>query len=92
MIYSTVIDPVIKTKRVNAMPLVGGAGEIQDLGYIEKKVYRFFWITTFELQAEIDAVVDDGWVLDGDPSRSLVHQAIPDLFNAEASFYRFVAL
>lgn len=91
MAYSTVIDPVIKTKRVNAMPLVGGAGEIQNLGYIEKKAYRFFWITTSELQAEIDAVVNDDWVLDGDPSRSSVHQAIPDLFNAEVNFYRFTA-
>ena len=92
MTYSTVIDPAIKTKRVNAMPLVGGAGEIQDLGYIEKKTYRFFWITTSEFQTEIDAVVNDGWVLDGDPSRSLVHQVIPDLFNAEVTFYRFIAI
>lgn len=92
MAYSTVIDPVIKTKRVNAMPLIGGAGEIQDLGYIEKKAYRFFWINTSELQTEIDAIVDSGWVLEGDPNRTLVHQAIPDLFNAEATFYRFVAL
>ena len=46
MAYSKVIKPVIKIKRVNAMPLIGGAGEIQDLGYIEKKVHMFFWIST----------------------------------------------
>ena len=92
MSYSKVIEPALKTKRVNAMPLIGGAGVIQDLGYIERKTHRFFWITTAELQVEIDAEVAAGWILDGDPSRTLVHEAIADLFNAEATYYRFIAL
>jgi len=73
------------------MPLIGGAGVIQELGYIQKKTHRFFWITTAELQAEIDTEVALGWVLDGDPSRTLVHEAIPDLFNAEATYFRYSA-
>lgn len=89
--YSKVIEPAIKTRRVNAMPLIGGAGSIQNLGYMEKKTLRFFWITTAELQAEIDTEVAAGWTLDGDPGRTLVHEAITDLFNAEATFYRFLA-
>ena len=92
MSYSKVIEPALKTKRVNAMPLIGGAGVIQDLGYIERKTHRFFWITTAELQVEIDIEVAAGWTLDGDPSRTLVHEAITDLFNAEATYYRFIAL
>lgn len=92
MSYSKVIEPALKTKRVNAMPLIGGAGVIQELGYIERKTHRFFWITTAELQAEIDAEVAAGWTLDGDPSRTLVHEAITDLFNAEVTYYRFIAL
>lgn len=92
MVYSKVIKPVIKIKRVNAMPLIGGAGEIQDLGYIEKKAHAFFWISTAELQAEIDAEVAAGWVLEGDPSRGYVHEAISDLFIVEVAYYRFVAL
>ena len=92
MSYSKVIEPALKTKRVNAMPLIGGAGVIQELGYIERKTHRFFWITTAELQAEINTEVAAGWTLDGDLSRTLVHEAIADLFNAEATYYRFIAL
>lgn len=91
MTYSKVIEPAIKTRRVNAMPLIGGAGSIQTLGYIEKKTHRFFWITTAQLQAEINAEVSGGWTIDGDPSRTLVHEAITDLFNAEVTYYRFLA-
>lgn len=91
MAYSKVEEPALKTKRVNAMPLIGGAGSIQSLGYIEKKTHRFFWITTAEYQAEIDAEVAAGWTIDGDPGRTLVHKALPDLFNAEVTYYRFLS-
>lgn len=91
MAYSKVEQPEIKTRRVNAMPLIGGAGSIQNLGYMKKKTISFFWITTAELQAEIDTEVAAGWTLDGDPGRTLVIEAIADLFNAEVTFYKFSA-
>lgn len=92
MPYSKVVEPVLKTKRVSSMPLIGGAGVIQDLGYIERITHRFFWITTAELESEIDTQVALDWVMDGDPNRVLVHNAISDLFNADVTYYRYVAL
>lgn len=93
--YSKVIDPVIKTKRTNLVPLISGSGVIQELGYVERKSYRFFWINTIELQAEIDTIqtteAEDGWALEGDPIRTPVHEVITDLFNAEIVLYRYAA-
>ena len=94
MAYSKVIDPVIKTKRTNLVPLIRGSGVVQELGYVERKIYRFFWINSVELQAEIDTIqntdVVDGWAIEGDPNRSPVHEVIVDLFNAEITLYRYV--
>jgi len=95
MEYSKVVDPVVKVKRTNLVPLIKGDGIVQELGYVERKTYRFFWINTGELQAEIDTIqtteAADGWVMEGEPARVPVHDVIVDLFNAEIILYRFVA-
>jgi len=95
MEYSKVIDPVIKTKRTSLVPLISGSGVIQELGCVERKSYRFFWINSAQLQAEIDTIqtteAEEGWALEGDPVRAPVHEVIADLFNAEVVLYRYVA-
>jgi len=93
MAYSVVVDKVLKTKRRNENPTVDGESVIQELGYIEQKTYRFYWITTEELQAEIErleAEAEDGWVIAGEVSRSPIHEAL-DLYNASVVMRRFVS-
>ncbi len=93
--YSKVIDPVVKIKRTNLVPLITGEGVVQELGYVERKMYRYFWITSAELQAEVDSIqtteAEDGWVIEGEPARVPVHNVIVDLFNVEIILYRFVS-
>jgi hypothetical protein len=91
--YSTVLDKSIKTKRRSENPTIDGESIVQELGYIETKVYRFYWITTDELQAEIaakEAEADEGWVIVGDVARTAIHEAL-DLYNAQLAMRRYVA-
>ncbi len=91
--YSKVIDSPVKTKRRSEHPVVDGTSVIQELGYIERKVYRFYWITTVQLQAEIEALeseADDGWVLSGEPSRTPIHEAL-DLYNVTVAMHRYTS-
>lgn len=95
MSYSKVVDPVVKIKRTNLVPLVNGSGVLQELGYVERKTYRFFWVNSAELQAEIDAIqvteAEEGWAIEGEPVRTPVHEVITDLFNVVINLYRFVS-
>ena len=91
MAYSKVTDPEFKVKRQNNVPLLDGSGSVQDLGYVRRKTVRFFWISTSELQTEIDALVTDDWTLDGEPSKALVTEAVPNLFNAVANFVKYTS-
>lgn len=91
--YSKVIDPVLKIPRQSPHPLVDGDQIVQQLGYIERKVIRLFWITTAQLQTEIDALeadADDGWVIDGEPARTPIQDPL-DLYNVVISMRRQVS-
>ena len=91
--YSIVFDKPVKTKRRTEHPTIDGESIVQELGYNEVKVYRFFWITTDELQAEIaakEAEAEDGWVIVGEVSRTAIHEAL-DLYNAQITMHRYVA-
>jgi len=91
--YSTVFDKPLKVKRRTEHPTIDGESVVQELGFIERKVYRFFWITTAELQAEIEAKeaeAVDGWVIIGDVSRTAIHEAL-DLYNAQINMQRYVS-
>jgi hypothetical protein len=93
MAYSTVIDRPLKMARRTENPTIDGESIIQELGYVETKTYRFYWITTPELQAEIEkleAEAEDGWVIVGDVSRSPIHEAL-DLYNAQVTMRRLVS-
>ena len=67
---------------------------MQELGFIERKSYKFFWINTAALQAEIDDIqtieAGSGWAIEGEPAREPVHEVIDDLFNAQINLYRFL--
>jgi hypothetical protein len=91
--YSTVFDKPLKMKRRTEMPTVDGESVVQELGSIERKIYRFFWITTAELQAEIEAKeaeAVDGWVIVGDVTRSPISEPL-DLYNAQINMQRYVS-
>jgi hypothetical protein len=93
MAYSTVFDKPFKTKRRTELPTIDGESVVQELGFIERKVYRFYWITTAELQSEIEAKeaeAVDGWVIVGDVSRTAIHEAL-DLYNAQINMQRHVS-
>lgn len=93
MSYSTVFDKALKIKRRTEQPTIDGESVVQELGYIERKAYRFFWITTAELQAEIEqkeAEAVDGWVIVGEVGRSPIHEAL-DLYNAQINMQRYVS-
>jgi len=94
MNYSKVIDPAFKVKRVNVVPLLNGSAVIQELGYIERKTYRFFWINASELEAEIENIqtieAGSGWAMEGEPSMAPVHEVIGDLFNVQINLHRFL--
>ena len=64
MAYSTVLDKPLKVKRRSDFPTIDGESIIQELGYMETKIYRFYWITTAELQTELEALEAeaDGWM------------------------------
>ena len=91
--YSKVIDSPVKTKRRSEHPVVDGTSVIQELGYIERKVYRFYWITTAQLQGEIEALesgADDGWMLTREPSHTPIHEAL-DLYNVTVAMHRYTS-
>lgn len=93
MRYSTVFDKPLKIKRRVEQPTIDGKSVVQELGYIERKTYRFFWITTAELQQEIQAKESeayDGWVIVGDVGRTAIHEAL-DLYNAQINMQRYVS-
>ena len=91
--YSKVVDNPVKTKRRSEHPVIDGGSVIQELGYIERKSYRFFWITTEQLQAEIEALESeaaDGWILSSEVSRTPIHEAL-DLYNATIAMHRYIS-
>ncbi len=91
--YSTVFDKPLKTKRRADLPTIDGESVVQELGFIERKAYRFFWITTAELQAEIEAKeaeAVDGWVIVGEVARNPICEPL-DLYNAQISMQWFVS-
>ncbi len=91
--YSTVFDKPLKTKRRAELPTIDGESVVQELGFIEVKAYRFFWITTDQLQAEIEAKeaeAVDGWVIVGGVSRTPICEPL-DLYNAQITMQRHVA-
>lgn len=91
--YSTVFDKPLKTKRRAEQPTIDGKSVVQELGFIERKTYRFFWITTAELQSQIqekESEASDGWVIVGEVSRTPIHEAL-DLYNAQISMQRYVS-
>jgi len=94
MSYSKIIDPAIKLKDQLMERLSDGTPVVYDAGCAEMKRYRFYWINTQELQAEIDAIQGSGsgsgWIIRGTPSRVPVHDVIDDLFNATIDLYRYV--
>lgn len=93
MAYSTVIDQPLKTKRQSENPTIDGESVIQELGYIETKVYRYYWITTAELQTELqarEAESVDGWVIQGEVGRTPISEPL-DLYNAQITMRRFVS-
>jgi len=92
MAYSTVFDQPIKQKRRSEHPTIDGSVVIQELGYVETKIYRFYWIRTAELQDEIEAKEEeaaDGWVIAGEPARTPICEPL-DLYNAQIVMRRFV--
>ncbi len=91
--YSTVFDKPLKTKRRAELPTIDGESIVQELGFIERKSYRFFWITTAELQAEIEAKeaeAVDGWVIVGEVGRDPISEPL-DLYNAQINMQRYVS-
>jgi hypothetical protein len=90
--FSTVLDKPLKQKRRTERPILTGESIVQELGVVETKTYRFFWITTAELQAkiqELEQEAADGWVIVGDVSRTAVHDAL-DLYNASVTMHRYM--
>jgi hypothetical protein len=93
MPYSTVLDKPLKTARRAEVPTIDGESVIQELGYSETKIYRFYWITTDELQdkiRELEAEAEEGWVIVGEVARTPIHEAL-DLYNAQVNMRRLVA-
>jgi len=93
MPYSTVFDKPLKMARRSEHPTLDGESVIQELGFVETKVYRFHWITTDELQAkiaELESEAVDGWIIVEEVSRTAIHEAL-DLYNAQVTMRRYVA-
>jgi len=93
MAFSKVVDPVIRIPRQREHPLVDGTSTVQQLGYIERKTIRLYWITNEELQTEITALeaeADEGWVIDGEPGRTPVQDPL-NLYNVVINMRRLVA-
>ena len=92
MSYSTVEEPVFSVERKNAVPLIDGSTSVQDLGgTVERQIVRFFWITTDELESEIESRVTGDWTLEREPVKTPVIDALEDLFNAEIQLIRYVS-
>lgn len=91
--YSTVFDKPVKVKRRSEHPTVDGESIIQELGYVETKIYRFYWIRTDELNEEIrrkEEEASDGWFIAGEVSRSPIAEPL-DLYNAQLVMRRYVS-
>jgi hypothetical protein len=93
MPYSTVLDKPLKTARRAELPTIDGESVIQELGYSETKIYRFYWITTDELQdkiRELEAEAEEGWVIVGEVARTPIHEPL-DLYNVLVNMRRLVS-
>ena len=91
--YSKVVDYPLKQKKRSEHPTLDGSSIIQELGSLEEVVYRFYWIKTSELQAEIDVAeseAEDGWMIMGRVARTPIHEAL-DLYNAQLAMQRHVS-
>ena len=92
MSYSTVHLRPVRTKVRSEQRTIDGNSVIQELGYLEEQSYIFDWITTDELQAEIDRLEEtaaDGWMTER-PARTQIHPAL-DLFRVQVNMHRFIA-
>jgi hypothetical protein len=92
MAYSVVRDLPFRVKRRVPIPTVDGNSVIQELGYLERQAYRFYWIRTSELQLEIEALEDlagEGWIIAGEPSRTPIVEPL-DLYNVSVTLERMV--
>lgn len=83
----TVAGPEITYIRQAEFVLIGGSSEVQQLGTYTSKNYRMFWATEAEVNAKIVEIIDDGWVLDGDPNLSPIYPPL-DLYNAEIAAHK----
>ncbi len=93
MAYSTVWERPLKTKRMVDFPTIDGESVVQELGFIEVQSWRFDWISTAELQDEIElkeAMAEDGWVINEEIKRTAIHEAL-DLYSAKISVRRYSA-
>lgn len=93
MSYSKVSDKPLKLKRRSEFPTIDGGGVVQELGFIETKTYRYYWITTDELQAviaDLEAEAEDGWVIVNEPARTPIAEPL-DLYNVQITMRRHVA-
>lgn len=91
--FSKVTDPVVRIPRQREHPLVDGESIIQQLGYLERKIIRLYWITNEELQTEIDLLeteADEGWIIDGEPARTPIQDPL-NLYNVVINMKRLVA-
>lgn len=77
-----VAGPEISYTRQAEFVLVGGNSEVQELGEYTSKNWRMFWATEAEVNAQIVSIINDGWVLDGEPNLSPIYPPL-DLYNAE---------
>lgn len=89
MRYSKLVDGPIRIPRTVEHPTLDGGAVIQKLGVKETVTYRYYWITKEELQAELDSLLEQAWVLDGEPSLTPVAPPL-DLYNANVKLHRLV--
>ena len=90
--YSIMIDDPLRQKRESETPIIDGGSVIQTMGYIERKTYRYYWITTPQLQAELVLLEEqgaDGWIIDG-VNRAPIADPL-DLYNAQVTMHRQVS-
>lgn len=87
-----VVDgPEITYTRQAEHVCIGGTAEVQQLGMYTSKNYRMFWATEAEVNAKIVEIVDDGWVLDGEPNLSPIYPPL-DLYNCEIAAHKHTIL
>lgn len=89
MSYSKIVDGPIRIPRIVEHPTLDGGAVLQKLGVRETVTYRYYWIMKEELQAELDGLLGQDWVLDGEPSLTPVVPPL-DLYNATVKLHRLV--